>query len=65
MIGQWIEHIEILGLFFLIVGVSLSVIRCISHYASLSERRKVLPYIGSVVSSIKAQPLFNRDSLIL
>ena len=44
--GQWSERIEIFGIFLLIVGVSLCVVRCLVHYASLSERRRVLPYIG-------------------
>ena len=49
VLGQWSHpHWELAGLFFLTVGVSLSVLRCVLHYASLSQRRKVLPYIGWV-----------------
>ena len=48
VLSQWSQHCELLGLLFLIVGVSLSVLRCCLHYASLSQRRRVLPYIGWV-----------------
>ena len=51
--GQWVEHIEILGVVFLMVGLSLVAVRCITHHVSLSQRRKVLPYIGSVKSRKK------------
>ena len=49
LLGQWsLPHWELAGLSFLTVGVSLCVLRCVLHYASLSQRRKVLPYIGWV-----------------
>ena len=50
LLSQWSQHWELLGLSFLIVGVSLSVVRCVLHYASLSQRRSVLPYLGWVYS---------------
>ena len=48
LLGQWSPHWELVGLLFLTLGASLSVVRCVLHYASLSQRRKILPYIGLV-----------------